>query len=172
MTVADVSAVLGLGENAIRHHLTALERDGLVASEVGRTGRRGRPRLVFRTRPAPGGPYERLALALLRAHRTGESLEQAGEAVAPAGDDVIAFLAAEGFDPRPDGDGAVLASCPLAGAVATDPAPVCAVHRGLVRAIARRAGDAVTLLAAQPGHCRVVPAGNPGRRGTCLPVMG
>ena len=160
VTIAAVSVALAVGENTVRHHLSALERQGLAVSEIRREGRPGRPHLVFRTQPAPGGPYERLSLALLRARATGESLEQAGEAVAPAGDDVMAFLAAEGFNPQPEGDGAVLASCPLAGAVAADPAAVCAVHRGLVRAIADRAGHAATLLAAQPGRCRVVLAGS------------
>ena len=155
VALADVARATGLPENTIRHHLGALERSGLVETEARRTGERGRPRLVFRSRPVPGGPYERLARALLRARTTGESLVQAGAAVAPPGDDVIAFLAAEGFDPCADGDGVILTRCPLADAVAADAAAVCAVHRGLLAAISRRSGQDVVLEIARPGYCRV-----------------
>jgi predicted ArsR family transcriptional regulator len=155
LAIADIAAALDLAENTVRYHLASLQRDGLATSEVRPDGQRGRPRLRFRSRPIPGGPYERLALALLRARQTGESLEQAGEAVAPDGNDVIAFLTAEGFSPAPDRNGAVLTRCPLAIAVANDPAAVCAVHRGLVTAIAARGGERVFLVPDHPGHCRI-----------------
>lgn len=119
----------------------------------------GRPRQVFTPGPGPGGPYERLALALLYARRTGASLESAGRAVAPAGADVVTFLADEGFDPRPAENGAVvLAACPLAHGAELDPA-VCRVHRGLLAAIAERREQAIELVVGRPGTCRVVPAG-------------
>lgn len=160
--VEEIAAALGVGLNAVRHHLAALEAEALVGSEVDRAGQRGRPRRVFTPGPGPGGPYETLALALLYARRTGASLVSAGRAVAPAGDDVVAFLADEGFDPHPAGDGSiVLAACPLARGVELDPA-VCAVHRGLVAA--ERRGRSVQLVAGRPGTCRVVPAGPAGNR--------
>ena len=105
---------------------------------------------------AAGGPYERLALALLYARRTRASLDSAGRAVAPGGDDVVAFLADEGFDPRPAEDGGVvLAACPLAHGVELDPA-VCSVHRGMLTAVAARRGQVVKLVVGRPGTCRVV----------------
>jgi predicted ArsR family transcriptional regulator len=155
--VVEIASALGLAQNSVRHHLSALEQAGRAESEVQRWGQRGRPRLVFRSRPAPEGPYERLALALMRARLTSESLEEAGAAVAPAGDDITAFLRAEGFDPHPEGAGTVLGKCPLAAAVAADPAAVCAVHRGLVTAIAARAGATVRLVPDAPGSCRILP---------------
>ena len=162
IAVEDIAAAVNLGPNAVRHHLAALETDGLVIADLRRAGQRGRPRRVFTAGPGVGGPYERLALALLHARRTGVSLEAAGRAVAPAADDVVAFLAAEGFDPRPAGDRCVvLAACPLAHAAEADPAAVCGVHRGLVAAIGRRAGQNVRLVAGPPGTCQVIPADAP-----------
>ena len=156
--VEDLAAAVGLGLNAVRHHLAALEGDGLIASDVDRAGGRGRPRRLFRPR-AGAGPYELLALALLRAQRTGEDPETAGRAVAPEGDDVVAFLAAEGFDPEPaEGGGVRLAACPLAAGAGVDPAAVCGVHRGMVGAIAARRGESVDLVVGRPGTCRVVPS--------------
>ena len=160
--VEDIAAAVGLGLNAVRHHLAVLEADGLVASDVDRAGGRGRPRRLFRPRPGSGGPYELLALALLWARRTGEDPEAAGRAVAPDGDDVVAFLAAEGFDPQPEDGGAVrLAACPLATGAGLDPAAVCGVHRGMVGAIAGRRGESVDLVVGRPGTCRVVPSPPP-----------
>ena len=155
VALADIARATGLRENNVRYHLGALQRSGLVRTEARPTGGRGRPRLVFRCGLPPDGPYERLAQALLRARTTGETLVAAGAAVAPPVDDVMAFLEADGFDPRPDGDAVVLGRCPLATAVATDPAAVCAVHRGLLTAITARSGQTVVLEADRPGHCRV-----------------
>ena len=161
--VTEIAARAGLQVNATRHHLAALEAEGRAVAEVDRAGRRGRPRVLWRARPAPAGPYEHLALALLRARRTGESLEQAGRAVAPTGMDPVAFLAADGFDPRPDGDGVLLARCPLEAAVAADAGAVCSVHRGLVAAVGDSAGRPAVLDVGTPGHCHV-------RRAPAFPV--
>jgi predicted ArsR family transcriptional regulator len=155
--VEEIAAAVGLGFNAVRHHLDALEAEGLVDAAPERAGRRGRPRRIFTAGPGPGGPYERIALALVHAHCTGASLEAAGRAAAPPGDDVVAFLAAEGFDPHPQEDGSVaLVACPLARGVGVDPGVVCGVHRGLVAAIAERRGEHAELVAGRPGTCRVV----------------
>jgi len=162
VAVEDIAVALGLGLNTVRHHLGALEADGQIAAGLDRRGGRGRPRLVYRFRPAPAGPYELLALALLRARRTGEPPEEAGRALAPEGDDVVAFLAAEGFDPQPaDGGGVRLAACPLAAGAAVDPAAVCGVHRGMVGAIAARRGQRAELVVGPPGTCRVEPRPDP-----------
>jgi predicted ArsR family transcriptional regulator len=153
--VREIAARAGLRVNATRHHLAALEAEGRAVTEVDRAGHRGRPRLLWLARPATAGPYEYLALALLRARRTGEPLEEAGRAVAPGRSDVVAFLAAEGFDPRPDGDRIRLARCPLDAAVASDGGAVCSVHRGLVAAVGDGAGQPAVLDVGAPGHCHV-----------------
>jgi predicted ArsR family transcriptional regulator len=158
--VDEIAIAVGLGGNAVRHHLAAMEADGLVLAGIDRAGARGRPRRVFTPGPGPGGPFERLALALLHARRSGAPLEAAGRAVAPPGDGVVAFLAADGFDPRPAGDGVVvLAACPLAHGLEVDPSAVCTVHRGLVAAIADREGQPARLVPGTPGTCRVILTG-------------
>jgi predicted ArsR family transcriptional regulator len=161
--VKDIAGRAGLGQNTTRHHLAALAAEGRTVTTVDRTGHRGRPRVLWAMRPAPGSPHEYLALALLRARRTGEPLEQAGRAVAPTGSTVVDFLAGEGFDPRTDGDGILLARCPLAAAVTADAAAVCSVHRGLVAAVGEQAGQPAVLEVGAPGHCHVrrLPAPTP-----------
>ncbi|HVW31154.1 MAG TPA: helix-turn-helix domain-containing protein [Acidimicrobiia bacterium] len=154
--VDEIATAVGLGRNAVRHHLAALEAGELIRAEVDRAGHRGRPRRVFLPGPGPVGPYERLALALLHARRTGASLETAGRAVAPPDGDLLSFLAAEGFDPRPSPDGSIaLAACPLAHAAEADPTSVCTVHRGLVSALADRPDEVWWLVACGPGRCRI-----------------
>ena len=153
--VAEIAVRAGLQVNATRHHLAALEAEGRAVAAVDRAGRRGRPRVLWQVRPAPAGPYEYLALALLRARRTGESLEQAGRAVAPDAGDVITFLAAEGFDPRPVGERILLARCPLDAAVASDAGAVCSVHRGLVAGVGDGTGRTAVLDVRTPGHCHI-----------------
>ncbi len=156
--VTEIAARAGLRVNATRHHLAALEAEGRAVAEVDRAGHRGRPRVLWHARPASAGPYQHLALALLRARRTGESLEEAGRAVAPTGRDLVTFLAADGFDPRPDGERLLLARCPLEAAVAADAVAVCSVHRGLVAAVGDSAGRPAALDVGAPGHCHVRPA--------------
>lgn len=153
--VTEIAARAGLRVNATRHHLAALEAEGRAVAEVDRAGHRGRPRVLWHARPVAAGPYEYLALALLRARLTGEPLEQAGRAVAPSRSELVAFLAAEGFDPQPDGDRILLARCPLEAAVASDAGAVCSVHRGLVAAVGDGAGQPAVLDVSAPGHCHV-----------------
>lgn len=153
--VTEVAARAGLRVNATRHHLAALEAEGRAVAEVDRAGHRGRPRVLWLAQPATAGPYEYLALALLRARRTGEPLEQAGRAVAPGRRDLVAFLAAEGFDPRPDGDRILLARCPLDAAVASDAGAVCSMHRGLVAAVGDGACHPAVLDVSAPGRCHI-----------------
>jgi len=159
IAVDDIAVAVGLRLNAVRHHLAALEADELVTARLDRAGGRGRPRRLFAPGPGPAGPYQRLALALLHARRPGVTIEEAGRAVAPPGDDLVGFLAAEGFGPYPGDDGEILlAACPLAGGASRDPAVVCAVHQAMVSAVAERRGDHVKLVVGRPGSCRIVPA--------------
>jgi DNA-binding transcriptional ArsR family regulator len=164
VALADIARATGRRENNVRYHLGVLQQAGLVGAEARPTGGRGRPHLVFRLRPPPGGPYERLARALLRARTTGETLVAAGAAVAPPGDDVMAFLEEDGFDPRPDGDAVMLGRCPLATAVATDPAAVRAVHLGLLNAMTTRSAGPPSSRPAGPATAGSVSAGVPAAR--------
>jgi len=154
--VDEIAGAVGLKPNAVRHHLAALEAEGLVTAEAVPTGHRGRPRRLFSPGPGRGGPYERLAIALLHL-RAGDSAEMAGRAVAPGAGDVVAFLTEEGFEPRPaDGGSIVLASCPLARSAALDPATVCGIHRGVLCAIAARNGRTIDLIPGPVGTCRII----------------
>lgn len=56
-TVSDVAAELGLTDNAVRLHLSALERDGLVEASGTRQEWTGKPAVLYRTTPAAEALY-------------------------------------------------------------------------------------------------------------------
>lgn len=154
VTVAELAEHFGFNHNAIRQHLAQLREAGLVVEEVAPPVGRGRRSLRYRPAPAVSGPwggespYEKLALLLLGALRSGRSPHEvgydagrssAGGADESAGDrlDALeALVAAQGFAPRRvenrDGAKLVLERCPYASAAETDPEIVCELHRGLV----------------------------------------
>ena len=72
LTLDEVATIVGVSRNAIRQHITGLERDGLVRPiGVRRTGRR--PSRAYGLTELGGEhfprQYDRLALSLLEAHR-------------------------------------------------------------------------------------------------------
>lgn len=77
-TVSDLAEALGVTDNAVRLHLAALERDGLVEQSGTRSEWTGKPAVLYRTtRDAEGlfpKPYGAVLSALLR------ELEQEHEA--------------------------------------------------------------------------------------------
>jgi predicted ArsR family transcriptional regulator len=182
-TLAELTGTTGLHANTLREHLDAMVRDGLVRREP--APRRGRGRPAWRYAPvpgpaAPGAEYAGLAAALAAAiHRT--SVTPVDDAVAAGAEwghelarstgrpadrshlaarrQVVAVLGGMGFDPRTDGDAALvrLTSCPLLAAARRYPDVVCGVHAGIARgAIAEYGADdsGVALTAfAEPGAC-------------------
>ena len=68
-TVSDLAAELGVTDNAIRLHLAALERDGLVEASGTRSEWTGKPAVLYRTTPDAEGlfpkPYDAVVSALL-----------------------------------------------------------------------------------------------------------
>ena len=52
LTVDQIAATLGLTDNAVRSHLTTLERDGLVEQRVLRRGGVGKPAFEYRIAPS------------------------------------------------------------------------------------------------------------------------
>ncbi|MEO7359916.1 MAG: ArsR family transcriptional regulator, partial [Gemmatimonadaceae bacterium] len=55
LTVDELAAALGLTDNAVRNHLSALERDGLVRSGGVRRGAgAGKPAVVYELHPRTG----------------------------------------------------------------------------------------------------------------------
>lgn len=127
--VATLTAHAGLNHNAVRQHLAKLVDAGLVVETRSATGRRGRPRLLYRvasgadSRWGVTGPYERLSLLLAEIVRTGDSPLEVGRRAGgrrrrtedrlagdapprPGGDladgtaEVTAAMAREGFEPE------------------------------------------------------------------------
>lgn len=145
-TVEELAQALGLTDNAVRSHLAALERDGLVAQSGVRRGI-GKPAYTYaltpdaeRLFPKAYGALLQLLLGVLAERLSPEALDAllretghrlaAGQA-APSGDlrarvdDAVAVLGELGgmAAVEPQGDGFVIegCSCPLAAAVAGSP---------------------------------------------------
>jgi predicted ArsR family transcriptional regulator len=134
VTVAELTAEVGLNHNAIPQHLAVLREAGLVVEDLAPAAGPGRRRLRYRTSPAAaaawGGddPYERLSLLLVEALRSGRSPHDAGQRLAAGrradrSDPLAALVdatARPGFEPRLVEDGGraeiVLGRYPFAAA--------------------------------------------------------
>lgn len=157
--VRDLTAELGLHQNAVREHLRHLVRAGLLTESVEPPRGRGRPRHVYALDPAAAGtwgtdgPYEELSGLLAEVITSGRTPEEVGRRAAaedgdrsgpsPADDPVAAVtagMARRGFDPdvrrtADDDVEVVLARCPFA-ATAVDARPtVCAIHLGIAEGL-------------------------------------
>lgn len=159
-----LSAAVGLHVTTARHHLTTLERAGLVRREVARAGRPGRPRLLYSPAPdaAAADGYRVLTEVLSeeweqdpdsgrrRAERAGRRwaaahLEPAsGISLDRALDEVNTLFDRLGFAPRrADLEGAhrfLLDACPFRDVARTHTEVVCTVHLGLLRGALDRLG--------------------------------
>jgi predicted ArsR family transcriptional regulator len=177
--VATLTAQLGLNHNAVRKHLAQLVATGLVLEEREPRDTAGRPRLLYRLPPpAPvrAQPYERLAVLLATALRTGADPVSVGrDAAAIVADEVAggapespvaalaAQLEADGFEPvvRRRGRKAdiVLQHCPYAAAASANPDAVCRLHLGLAEGAAEAIGgvrvDGLTVKDPERAGCRV-----------------
>lgn len=152
VSVAELTAHLGLNHNAVRKHLTQLVSAGLVLETSEARDTPGRPRLLYQLVPARPEPYERLAVLLATALRTGADPAAVGrdaaETVNQPGpesplDALAAQFEADGFDPvvrrRGRKTDIILQHCPYAAAAAANPDAVCRLHLGL----AEGAADAI-----------------------------
>lgn len=160
--VAELTGHVGLHPNAVRQHVAKLEAAGLVVERTAAPTGRGRPRLLYSVDPRAdgrwtgGGPYERLAVLLTEALRTGDDPEEVGrrEGVrqrretttidptrdgATAVDPLVDRMAHLGFDPVVRRRGrtieVVLRHCPFASAAIADADTVCGLHLGLARGL-------------------------------------
>lgn len=161
LTVAELTEHAGLHHTAVRQHLAKLVAAGLVVEESEHRTVRGRPRLRYAVAPAAAGrwditgPYERLAVLLAEALRSGDPPEQVGRRaaqdaamVARSGSDPVEAVAVEmarqGFEParrsRRGGVELVLGHCPYQAAALANPEAVCALHLGLAQGVADRVG--------------------------------
>ncbi len=156
---AEIGALTGLGGSTLRTHLMALAEAGLVSRIAMRTGRRGRPRWVYRARDENNSALIRsLARAITAA--TAPSSEgspamvpQAIDAGRPWGEEVAAELgdlvtpdtstteqlamALEhgGFAHEPDRHGLRITHCPLLDLALDNRAVVCAAHLGMLQGV-------------------------------------
>lgn len=153
LSVAELTARLGLHHNAVRKHLAQLVSSGLVLEASEPRDTPGRPRLIYRLPAARPEPYERLAVLLATALRTGADPAAVGRDAAPdvvddpastsPFDALAAQFEADGFDPvvRQRGRKAdiILQHCPYGAAASANPDAVCRLHLGL----AEGAADAI-----------------------------
>jgi predicted ArsR family transcriptional regulator len=159
LTVADLTDHVGLHHTAVRQHLAKLLAAGLVVEEAEHRTTRGRPRLRYTVAPAAAGrwdvsgPYERVAVLLAEALRTGDAPADVGRRavqrrrLVKAGDPVstmIAEMARQGFEPslrtRQGETELVLGCCPYQAAARANPEAVCALHLGMAEGVAEQVG--------------------------------
>jgi predicted ArsR family transcriptional regulator len=155
LDVQELAHRLELHPNSARWHLGGLERDGVVRSTPQRSVRRGRPKLLYRLRPAAleGTRDEYRLLATILAGAVAETgggtaAERAGRAwgrylvarplplveqsPANATAAVVDLLAKQGFAPEA-ADGEIrIRRCPFHELAEAQPDVVCAVHKGLM----------------------------------------
>jgi predicted ArsR family transcriptional regulator len=151
--VSDLAGPLGLHPNTVRAHVGVLERAGLVVSEVERSNRVGRPRLLFAAVPESAEQeHELLAAALASSLEPlpegGELALEAGRGwgrvlverlepgVAPGKDvcveRVARLLRLRGFAPSVAPGELVMHRCPFRDLAERYPRVVCALHAGLI----------------------------------------
>jgi predicted ArsR family transcriptional regulator len=188
VTVAELTAYLGLNHNAIRQHLAVLVDAGLVTEGVEARRGRGRPRLLYRLdigaagRWETAGPYEYLAGLLASALEAGRTPREAGRAagreaaraldadVDPV-DAMEAELQQRGFRPTRVTKGPavdfVLGRCPFEDVAAASPTAVCELHLGLAEGLADGLGglELARLVVKNPRRagCRVALRRRPDR---------
>ena len=159
--VAELTDFVRLNHNAVRQHLAVLKDAGLVAEEVERRSRPGRPRLLYRLHPEAAGrwgtpgAYAWLASLLSDAVRRRLDPRQVGrqdghlraaELAGPgdSADLLQAEIARRGFRPRRFERGRkvelVLERCPFAEVAESDPDTVCQLHLGLTEGLAEGLG--------------------------------
>jgi predicted ArsR family transcriptional regulator len=159
--VAELTELFHLHHNAVRQHLAKLREAGLVVEEVESRDRPGRPRLRYRPHPRANGawgtpgPYERLALLLAQALRSGQTAHEVGREAGrrdgrgrtPTGDPLATLegeMVHQGFEParrKSDRDiQLVFQHCPFQAAAIADPAIVCQLHLGMAEGLAEELG--------------------------------
>ena len=167
LTVAQLTDAAGVHHTAVRQHLAKLRDAGLVIEDRAEPTGRGRPRLLYGVRPGLAAShsaaegYQRLAMLLAAAVRTGRSAREVGR---DEGRAVVRHLAAadeleEGADPativvdqaerlgfrptveaRADDYDVILQHCPFREVAAEDPDTICSLHLGLAEGVAAETG--------------------------------
>jgi len=171
----DVVAALGVGRTLAAFHLDKLVEAGLLeASYARRTGRSGpgagRTAKLYRrtsaehTASVPPRTYRGAAEILAEAiDRTGADeavfavAREQGRTQAVVGQDLVAALAARGYEPVAVGDGILLRNCPFHRLAEEFPPLVCGMNLALLQGLLDGAGlhDWRATTEPSPGHCCV-----------------
>ncbi|MCU1435227.1 MAG: ArsR family transcriptional regulator [Pseudarthrobacter sp.] len=161
----DAADTLGLPRSTASFHLDKLVQDGLLAVEfhkaAGKAGPgSGRPAKMYRpaasevSASVPDRNYdlagELLAAAIEDSTATGEAVGDSlrttsyrkGRELAAGAEGLTEFMAGEGYDPQPDGEGGlVLANCPFHRLSDGHPDVVCVMNGSFLRGAAAACGE-------------------------------
>jgi predicted ArsR family transcriptional regulator len=188
----EAALAVGLPRSTASFHLDRLVKDGLLAVEfhkpAGKAGPgSGRPAKLYRSAESEVGAFvpdrnydlagELLAAAIERSSAAGAPVHdallatshEAGRSAAAGNATLEAFLAAEGYQPEPDGSGGLtLVNCPFHRLADRHPETVCAMNGAFLRGAASACGNAEERVQGNdaPGQCcaRIAPPG-PGDAG-------
>ena len=183
----EAALAVDLPRSTASFHLDRLVRDGLLSVEFhkpeGKAGPgSGRPAKMYRTAANEVGAFvpdrnydlagELLASAIESSSAGGMPVRvallatsrEAGRAAAAGNGTLEAFLAAEGYQPEPDGSGGLtLVNCPFHRLAAKYPETVCTMNGAFLRGAASGCGDSEERVHANdtPGQCcaRIAPPG-------------
>ncbi|GAA3044352.1 helix-turn-helix domain-containing protein [Kitasatospora albolonga] len=156
-----LAEAVGLHLTTVRQHLTALVRAGLVAVHTEPAVGRGRPKLRYTAAPEREqlDAYRELVDILAQGYgrlTPSQAGREWGAAEpppdAPLADRVMAAAERWGFEPELDDRRVLLHGCPFAPNATRHPEVVCAVHQGLLDALA----PGITLRPfSAPGLCTI-----------------
>lgn len=181
----DAASALGLPRSTASFHLDRLVHDGLLSVEfqkpAGKAGPgSGRPAKMYRTAAREVGASVPDRNYDLAGELMATAIEHSVASNAPVRDSLLAtayregkamaqgsrsfqeFLAAEGYQPEPDGEGGfVLANCPFHRLSDGHPGVVCVMNGAFLSGAAAGCGDSGERIMAnaEPGHCcaRIAP---------------
>jgi len=175
----EAALAVGLPRSTASFHLDRLVKDGLLAVEfhkpAGKAGPgSGRPAKLYRSAEREVGAFvpdrnydlagELLAAAIERSSDTGTPVQdallatsrEAGRSAAAGNGTLESFLAAEGYQPEPDGSGGLtLVNCPFHRLSDKHPDTVCAMNGAFLRGAASACGNPEDSVQANdtPGQC-------------------
>jgi predicted ArsR family transcriptional regulator len=181
VTREQAAAAVGVAQHTAKFHLDRLVDGRLLEAGYRRPPGRGgpgagRPAKVYRRSGAdldvslPERRYDLagrlLVKAVARAERTGSPVPEALRSVAAeagrsagsrAGRDLFDALAADGYEPRRDGDGITLANCPFHVLAREETELVCGMNHAYLSGVLRGVGETgfAARLDPAPGRCCV-----------------
>jgi predicted ArsR family transcriptional regulator len=173
VTLTELTDTLGGHPNTTRAQLEHLVSDGFAVESLRPGAGRGRPARTYTATIAgrqvaledPDRDGQPALIEAVAEHlvASGDPVEAAhslgrgwGRRLAEAeGSDLAGMLAAQGFTPERTEDGLALRTCPLLDSATRWPDVVCAIHQGLIDAVAPEPQQLLPF--AVPGACLVRP---------------